>query len=110
MNQHLSDGSAVVWQRQIEGGVPVDAPCVDGHFPGKPIVPGAILVGYAAKLLAEHGYELWMVRRLKFLQPLSPGRSFTVQASPGTDRAEIVWLDGDTVIARCNVEIRALDV
>jgi 3-hydroxyacyl-[acyl-carrier-protein] dehydratase len=110
MRRNLAEDSATIWQQRINGGVPVDAACVEGHFPGKPIVPGAVLLGFAARLLAEYGFDLVTIRRLKFLQPLPPGRSFTVQARPKNSHAEIAWLDDDTVIARANVDLRAHDV
>lgn len=92
-------------QVRIEAGAPADAPWVEGHFPGRPIVPGAILLGYAVRLLAEAGFDLVAIRRLKFLQPLPPGQPFIVRVSPRLDGAEILWLDDHTIIARANIAL-----
>ena len=73
-------------------------------------MPGAVLLGYAAGLLTEHGSQLARVRRLKFLQTLSPGSSFTVQIKPGTSVTEIAWCAGETIIARASVDLRAHDL
>ena len=67
------------------------------------------MLGYAAGLLTEHGFQLARVRRLKFLQTLSPGRSFVVQIKPGTSVTEIAWRTGETIIARASVDLRTHD-
>ncbi|MEM7120257.1 MAG: hypothetical protein AAF563_03200 [Pseudomonadota bacterium] len=105
----MADDAIATWRRQVAGGVPLDAACVDGHFPGEPVVPGAVLLGYAAGLLSEHGYDLARVRRLKFLQTLAPGCSFTVQIKTGASVTEIVWCAGETVIAQASVDLCAHD-
>lgn len=101
--------SAASLQVRIEGGAPPDAAWVEGHFPGRPIVPGALLLGYAAQALADAGVTLAAIWRLKFLRPLPPGRSFTVQVRPRSADAEILWLDGEAVIARASVILSADD-
>ncbi|PKM30580.1 MAG: hypothetical protein CVV07_04940 [Gammaproteobacteria bacterium HGW-Gammaproteobacteria-11] len=57
--------------------VEADAPCVQGHFPGMPVVPGAWLLGKVhAVLLAR--YPNWRVealKKVKFLLPLLPEQS-----------------------------------
>ena len=73
-------------------------------------MPGAILLGYAAQLTAEHGFDLLTVRRLKFLRPLPPGRTFTVEVKSRSSHAEIAWFDDADVIARANVDLRAHDI
>ncbi|MEX0759015.1 MAG: hypothetical protein WD100_05500 [Tistlia sp.] len=90
---------------RLEGGAPADAPWVEGHFPGRPIVPGAVLLAYAARALAEAGFALVAIRRLKFLKPLPPGRTFTVQVRPRPEGAEILWRDGETTLAQASVTL-----
>lgn len=53
-----------------------DDPAFDGHFPARPILPGAVLVAEAMRSL-EHatGTEArdWMLESAKFASPVAPG-------------------------------------
>lgn len=99
-------GAVTAWTVEIEAGVSEDAPCLDGHFPDDPIVPGAILMGYAARILEEAGYELVHVKRLKFLRPLRPGRAFSVSVTPRAGGAEIAWFNDEATFARATIALR----
>jgi len=70
--------------------VPADHPAFAGHFPGRPIVPGVVLLDRAI-LLAENlpgqaGASAppggWQVGNAKFFSPVGPGETltFTLQA------------------------------
>ena len=52
------------------------APCVQGHFPGMPIVPGAYLLGKLHADLTRRypGWALAQLKKVKFLAPLVPGK------------------------------------
>ncbi len=56
--------------------VPLDHPAFDGHFPGRPVLPGVALL---AEALAAAGASSgtpghqWSVQSVKFLSPVSPG-------------------------------------
>ncbi|NEX21749.1 hypothetical protein G3480_15755 [Thiorhodococcus mannitoliphagus] len=57
--------------------IPADHPAFTGHFPGRPILPGVVLLDEAARCIAgalSLGPEpLWEISRLKFLRPALPG-------------------------------------
>ena len=57
-------------------------PCLVGHFPGHPLVPGALLLDESvALLLAERpGAQLEQVVTCKFLAPVGPGDTVDVSA------------------------------
>jgi 3-hydroxyacyl-[acyl-carrier-protein] dehydratase len=60
----------------IEKVFPGDHPALPGHFPGNPIIPGAVLLSEAAlaieaDLSAAPG--LLQVQSAKFLRPVRPG-------------------------------------
>jgi 3-hydroxyacyl-[acyl-carrier-protein] dehydratase len=49
-------------------------PCLPGHFPGQPLVPGVVLLEHVAKALrAWRGQRLARVLEAKFMAPLHPG-------------------------------------
>lgn len=66
--------------------VPADHPAFAGHFPGRPIVPGVVLLDRALQLAqARQGGPVggWQVTQVKFLSPCGPG-----------DELAFAWRDG----------------
>ena len=62
--------------------IPPDHPSLPGHFPGRPIVPGVVLLDRVVALLeAELGTPAAGLRlaQAKFLQPLLPGELARVE-------------------------------
>ena len=60
----------------IEKIFPRDHPALPGHFPGNPIIPGALLLSEAAQAIAAElaaAPELLQVQAAKFLRPVRPG-------------------------------------
>lgn len=58
------------------GSVAADHPCLPGHFPGNPIVPGVVLLELVAAALSEwRGTGVWITRfgNVKFVSLLRPG-------------------------------------
>ena len=90
---------------QFRNGVPATARCLDGHFPGNSIVPGAVLLGYAANAFADKGFQIASVVRMKFQRPLLPEQPFEIEIKRGSDAASMVWRTGDTVIAQARVTL-----
>jgi len=68
--------------------VAADHPCIAGHFPGHPVVPGSLLLEEVSHCVAGWlpGFTANRFRQVKFLRPLEPGTPFTVtleQAAEG---------------------------
>ena len=74
--------------------IPADHPAYAGHFPGRPILPGVVLLDAAIGALARRqGLEArGQLKSAKFLNPVLPGEAldlhFAVSAS-GDFRFEI---------------------
>ena len=68
--------------------VPADAWFLRGHFPGNPVVPGAVLIGLVDSTLARAGHRLTGIERAKFRRPVAPGEEV---------RVSIAYTDGSTV-------------
>jgi 3-hydroxymyristoyl/3-hydroxydecanoyl-(acyl carrier protein) dehydratase len=67
-----------------------DHPAAGGHFPGNPIIPGAVLLNQALQAIqAELAVDLsaGVIKWAKFLHPVRPGDCVTTEFSsplPGT--------------------------
>jgi 3-hydroxymyristoyl/3-hydroxydecanoyl-(acyl carrier protein) dehydratase len=64
--------------------VPADSPWFSGHFPGEPILPGIALI-YMAEQAISHGalakgeqVQLHTLKRVRFIQPVRPGETLSL--------------------------------
>ena len=64
--------------------IPSDHPSLPGHFPGRPIVPGVVLLDHvvAAIEMAHGALPALRLPQVKFLQPLLPGEEAEVALEP----------------------------
>ncbi len=62
----------------------VDHPTGVGHFPGNPIIPGALLLAEVLRCIARAegaSYSSCNVKNAKFLHPARPGESVEIEYS-----------------------------
>jgi 3-hydroxyacyl-[acyl-carrier-protein] dehydratase len=90
--------------REIAFDIPAGHPAFAGHFPGRPILPGVLLLDAAVYHLLEASRAATppqpgaiglpcRINAAKFLSPVSPGESLTIgyASSPsGSTRFEIL--------------------
>ncbi len=90
-----------------EFAIPADHPCLPGHFPGQPIVPGVVVLDRVlAAIEAQHGaIGVLRMPQVKFLQPLLPEQTARIELQPLSDALDAPprWrfrvLRDDTLIA-----------
>jgi 3-hydroxyacyl-[acyl-carrier-protein] dehydratase len=76
-------------------------PCLPGHFPGDPIVPGVLILARVIKAAAMvYGAAVDAVRVAKFQAPLAPNERFTIVLEPGSeDAVKFQVVRGETLIS-----------
>jgi 3-hydroxyacyl-[acyl-carrier-protein] dehydratase len=105
-----------------------DHPCLPGHFPGRPVVPGVVVLDrvFAAIEIAiekanasvsetQPGIESWRLPQVKFIQPLLPRQPARIElealAAAGATAASARWRfkvlreDDGTLIASGEVQV-----
>jgi 3-hydroxyacyl-[acyl-carrier-protein] dehydratase len=67
----------------IEFTISADHPCLPGHFPGRPIVPGVVVLDHVlAAIEAQHGaLGALRIPQAKFLQSLLPEQAARIELS-----------------------------
>lgn len=81
--------------------IPADHPSLPGHFPGRPVVPGVVLLDAAfALILAQRpGRSITGVPSVKFTQPVRPGQRVAVSCGDDAERVAFgCSVDGQDVL------------
>ncbi len=63
--------------------IPVDHPSLPGHFPGNPIVPGALLLDCVIRAAQGRGLRVGGISQARFTAPLRPDIQFRIEFSDG---------------------------
>jgi 3-hydroxyacyl-[acyl-carrier-protein] dehydratase len=81
--------------------IPSTHPSLPGHFPGRPIVPGVVVLEHVLEAIeAAHGpLGAFGLPQVKFMQPLLPDESVEVVISGEAPRWRFRVLRGDMLLA-----------
>lgn len=85
----------------VEARVPKDLVFFDGHFPGRPVLPGFVQLHWVAELAREHlGVSLVCSRieALRFREPLRPDDAFSLRIASG-DGLRFAFRRGDRTVS-----------
>jgi 3-hydroxyacyl-[acyl-carrier-protein] dehydratase len=95
------------WQRQ-DLSVPAAHPTASGHFPGRPVIPGALLLDEVAQAIAGNGPLCF--RAVKFLAPACHGEPLELRwlnHEDGLVRFEIRRMGQDAAVVTGTLEAAA---
>ncbi|MGN2246648.1 hydroxymyristoyl-ACP dehydratase [Frateuria sp. GZRR35] len=84
---------------------PAGHPSLPGHFPGRPLVAGVLLLEKVADALRVwRGQRLACVREAKFVAPLKPDESAELQLTPSGAQVRFELRRDGTLLARGLIE------
>jgi 3-hydroxyacyl-[acyl-carrier-protein] dehydratase len=75
---------------------PLEHPCYAGHFPGRPIVPGVVLLDLIVAAVRQGAPR--QVGNVKFHRAVQPGDSFTLRYRLAGPRLSFRCTDGDQLL------------
>ena len=77
----------------------------DGHFPGRPIVPAAVLLAQLSAHLEDTGLTLDAVKRMKFVRPMGPETEFQIIFEPTRDAWKARFTDAQGTFAQAHIQV-----
>jgi len=86
------DGAAL----ELELSVPGDLACFDGHFPGRPVLPGVAQIDWSARYARERlgvRGEFSAAENLKFFSMVAPGARLTLKLRLEDSRLRFEFTD-----------------
>ena len=94
----------LVWNLEV----PTEHPCFPAHFPGDPLVPGALLLHWLLDQLEQRGLRVTGIKQCKFLRALRPGDLLRVVATPSAAGLNLEVFAGDAPAVRAQCQFREL--
>lgn len=80
--------------------IDADHPALPGHFPGRPVVPGVVLLDrVAAAVEREFGVSIAALPQVKFLAPLLPGQEAELHVEEKDRKLHFRIFHNDSMIA-----------
>jgi acyl-coenzyme A synthetase/AMP-(fatty) acid ligase len=99
LREELGDGGLVQWLEVVP-----ELACLEGHFEGRPVVPGVAILGWAiaaGERLRGERIEAHVLEAVKFPTPLLPGDRFTlrVEIASAPERLRFLAESGERTVA-----------
>lgn len=95
----------------IEWAVPLAHPAFPGHFPGRPILPGVVLIDQAIRLgagILSPGVAISGLGNAKFFQPVLPGTVLTFRfPQPSATAQGFEIMEGDKIVASGSLSLES---
>ncbi|PPU93896.1 dehydratase [Xanthomonas albilineans] len=90
--------------------VPHDHPSLPGHFPGRPVVPGVVVLDHVLQAVeVAHGARAPLrLPQVKFLQPLLPDQSARVELEGIAPRWRFRVLRGEDLLVSGELSAEAM--
>lgn len=90
--------------------IAADHPCLPGHFPGQPVVPGVLLLDTVIAGVQDQWPDAHIggVPSAKFLRPALPGQPFNIELQRGDSRITFSCSDADGVLCRGQMTLRGV--
>jgi 3-hydroxymyristoyl/3-hydroxydecanoyl-(acyl carrier protein) dehydratase len=91
---------------EIEQSIATDLPSFDGHFPGAPVLPGAVLMALVLRAIAQRAE--WnqrvgptpTIQQVKFLAAVGPGQTLHIRLDDTPSSIAFSVRCGATPVAR----------
>jgi 3-hydroxymyristoyl/3-hydroxydecanoyl-(acyl carrier protein) dehydratase len=103
----MTEAAVEVFRNEM--GFSAESRFLDGHFPGEPIVPGAISLSFLAACLAGTGRTLARIERMKFSRILRAEVPFELRLTRSGGRVRAEWCDDRGVFATARLVLRPVD-
>jgi 3-hydroxymyristoyl/3-hydroxydecanoyl-(acyl carrier protein) dehydratase len=94
---------------EIEQPIATDLPSFDGHFPGAPVLPGAVLMALVLRAIAQRAEWAHKVgptpriQQVKFLAAIGPGQTLHIHLDDTPGAIAFSVRCGATAVARGQV-------
>ena len=93
---------------QTSFSTPSSHPSLPGHFPGRPVVPGVLLLDQVLAVLPDKRGDAIEIEMAKFLAPVLPGQQVDVVWHPtAPDRVGFTCKVGDRTVLHGRIRIAA---
>ena len=84
--------------------IPADHPAIAGHFPGHPVVPGALLLAHALAAIPDSRGR--SIRLAKFPRPAIPGTPLTLRWQEALGEIRFECADGAGAVVMTGILAR----